>query len=82
MSAYPQGVIMEYSAIKTLKKGSQPLTLVIVVNALIQIARSQGIELDPNLVWSLAAGGYAVIVSLINWFKNRDIAKKDPAKKG
>jgi len=69
---------MSYMLSKTLKKGSIPVGLVIAVNIAIQIAKTQGFQIDPNTVWSVVGAGYGAVIAIINYLKNHK--KAPPAK--
>ena len=61
---------MKYQPIKTAGKAVPPLLLVILVRAAIAALSQAGIEIDENTIWTIAAGGYGVLVAFINWKKN------------
>jgi hypothetical protein len=66
---------MNYSAKKTAGKAVPPLILIIVIRAAIAAVESAGIKIDENIFWTVATGGYAALVSFVNWLKNHK--KKD-----
>jgi hypothetical protein len=67
---------MGYNVGKTIKKASIPFFLVILVRAAIAAAEAAGMKLDETEVLTLAGMGYAAVIGLINWLKNR---KKVPS---
>lgn len=64
-----------YRVGKSLTKAGTPLALVVVVNALVMIAKSNGVEIDEAAALSIAVAGYGVVMGVGNWLKNRKKGK-------
>jgi hypothetical protein len=62
---------MKYSTGKTIKKAAVPLIFIVLVRAVLAAAEQAGITLDENTVWTALGAGYAGLMALINWIKNR-----------
>lgn len=60
-----------YSIAKTAKKASLPVVILVLVRIAIAAAKESGVEIDEQTVYEIALGGYAGIIALINWIKNR-----------
>lgn len=60
-----------YSARKTVKKAALPVSLAALLELLILLAKTKGIDLDAATVLAIAGAGYGAVVALINWLKNR-----------
>ena len=60
-----------YSYSKTAQKVVTPALLVALLNIVLSLAKSQGVELDANSVWAVAGGLYSIGIGIRNWLKNR-----------
>lgn len=67
--------IAKYNPAKTAKKAAIPGLIIILVNVVLSIAKSKGIEIDEAAVWEIALGGYGSIIALLNWIKNHKKGK-------
>lgn len=66
---------MEYKASKTIKKAAVPVSILIIVNIILSIAKQYGIVVDESMVWKIALGGYGALLAFINWIKNHKKGK-------
>jgi hypothetical protein len=62
---------MAYSLEKSIKKGSIPIVLALIVRAGIAAAESSGIKLDEATVFTVVTTIYGAAIGAINYFKNR-----------
>jgi len=59
-----------YLPSKTVNKAALPIGIVVLVNLLLSYAKSHGIEIDAETLWTIAGCGYGCIVACINYVKN------------
>lgn len=60
-----------YSFKRTMQKGGTPVAVVVLVNIVVAVAKSQGIEIDPSAALTGAVAAYGTIIGIANWIKNR-----------
>lgn len=61
----------KYQLSTTLKKGSLPIILIAIVEAAHAALTSAGVNVDKAVLYTAAMSGYAALISLINWLKNK-----------
>lgn len=60
-----------YSFKRTIQKGGTPVAVVVIVNIVVAVAKSQGVEIDPAAALTAAVAAYGAIIGLANWIKNK-----------
>jgi len=64
-------IVKTYSIKKSIGKGLYPLAIIFVVEITHAILAGTGITVEKTVLYEAAAAGYATIMALVNYIKNR-----------
>jgi len=60
-----------YKPSKTVKKAVLPVSILILLNIVLSLAKQAGVSIDESIAWEISLAGYGAILTFKNWLKNR-----------
>ena len=64
-------IVSQYDVKKTLAKAAYPIGIIVVVEIAYATLSGMGIQIDKAAMYTVATAGYACVMALVNYFKNR-----------